>query len=111
MLTHYSTKRKIAVISEHASPLTLVSGIEAGGQNIAVAELTQQLAQMEYSVDVFTRWSDPEQPEVIDWQPGIRVVHVKAEPVKYIVKEEMLSFMDEFTQNLIRFFAHETTPY
>ena len=111
MLTHYSTKRKIAVISEHASPLTSVGGIEAGGQNIAVAELTQQLAQMGYLVDVFTRWSDPDQAEVIDWQPGIRVVHVKAGPVEYVVKEEMLPLMDEFTQNLVCFFGNETTPY
>lgn len=107
----YSTKQKIAVISEHASPLTLVGGVEAGGQNIAVAELAQQLARLGYAVDVFTRWSDNQQPEVVNWQNGIRIVHVKAGPVSYIVKEDMLPFMDEFTRNVIRFFQSEPVPY
>ena len=111
MGSNYSTKRKIAVISEHASPLTAVGGVEAGGQNIAVAELTQQLAQMGYLVDVFTRWSDSKLPDVVYWQPGIRVIHVKAGPIEHVVKEDMLPFMEEFTQNLIQFFTNETSPY
>ncbi len=111
MGSNYSTKRTIAVISEHASPLTAVGGVEAGGQNIAVAELTRQLAQMGYLVDVFTHWSDSQQSEVVCWQPGIRVIHVKAGPIEYIVKEDMLPFMGEFTENLIRFFSNQPTPY
>jgi D-inositol-3-phosphate glycosyltransferase len=107
----HSTKQKIAVISEHASPLVLVGSVDAGGQNIAVAELTQQLAQQGYQVDVFTRWSEAEQPEIVQWQPGIRVIHIQAGPRAYLPKEEMLPLMDEFTHNTIRFFREQSTPY
>jgi D-inositol-3-phosphate glycosyltransferase len=108
---NYSTKRKIAVISEHASPLTMAGGVEAGGQNIAVAELTQQLAQMGYMVDVFTRWDNDQTPEIVHWHNNIRVIHVKAGPVAYVVKEDMLPLMDEFTQHLIWFMHNEEEPY
>ncbi|MDB5243181.1 MAG: glycosyl transferase family 1 [Spirosoma sp.] len=107
----YATKRKIAVISEHASPLTVVGGVEAGGQNIAVAELTQQLAQMGYMIDVFTRWDNDQTPEIVHWHNNIRVIHVKAGPVSYVVKEDMLPLMDEFTQHLIWFMHNEEEPY
>ena len=111
MQTNYPTKRKIAIISEHASPLTLVGGVESGGQNIAVAELTQHLAAIGYLVDVFTRWDDDKQPEIVHWHNNIRVIHVKAGPVKYLVKEEMLPLMDEFTQHLVWFMQNEEEPY
>lgn len=100
--------RKIAVISEHASPLAVVGGIDSGGQNIAVAELTQHLAQLGYQVDVFTRWNNAETPEVVNWRPGVRVVHIKAGPVEFVPKEQMLGFMDEFTENTIHFFRRQS---
>ncbi|MGF7214078.1 glycosyltransferase involved in cell wall biosynthesis [Spirosoma lacussanchae] len=111
MRRHYITKQKVAVISEHASPLTVVGGVEAGGQNIAVAELTQHLARSGYQVDVFTRWDDPDQPEIVHWQSGVRVIHVKAGPVSYVIKEEMLPMMDEFTKHLTWFMQNEEEPY
>lgn len=111
MRRNYSTKQKIAVISEHASPLTLVGGVEAGGQNIAVAELTRQLARLGYQVDVFTRWDNEQLPEIVHWHEGIRVIHVNAGPKSYVVKEDMLPLMDEFTQHMIWFMQNEEDSY
>ena len=45
----------IAIISEHASPLALVGGVDSGGQNIYVANVARQLARSGHRVDVFTR--------------------------------------------------------
>jgi len=104
-------KWKLALISEHASPLVTVGGIDAGGQNIAVAELAQHLAQLNYEIDIFTRWDDKNQPEIVEWQPGIRVVHVKAGPVQIVPKEEILCYMAEFADNVIRFSQRENHPY
>jgi D-inositol-3-phosphate glycosyltransferase len=89
----------------------MVGGVEAGGQNIAVAELSRQLAQMGYLVDVFTRWDNGQTPEIVHWHNNIRVIHVKAGPVSYVVKEDMLPLMDEFTQHLIWFMHNEEEPY
>ena len=44
--------RSIALISEHASPLAAVGGIDAGGQNIYVAHVAKQLANAGHKVDV-----------------------------------------------------------
>lgn len=102
---------RLALISEHASPLALVGGVDSGGQNIAVAELAQHLARLGYGVDVFTRWDDPAQPEMVQWKPGVQVIHVQAGPVAFVPKEELLGYMDEFTANTIRFFRREGNPY
>ena len=47
--------RKIALISEHASPLARIGGTDSGGQNVYVAQLAKQLARLGYLVDIFTR--------------------------------------------------------
>ena len=46
---------KIAIISEHASPLACAGGVDSGGQNIYVAQVARHLARLGFSVDVFTR--------------------------------------------------------
>jgi glycosyltransferase involved in cell wall biosynthesis len=102
---------RLALISEHASPLALVGGVDAGGQNIAVAELATHLAKLGYKIDVFTRWDDPSQPETVDWKQNVRIVHVQAGPKTFVPKEELLCYMDEFTENVIRFMNHQSDPY
>src|SRR3954451_6352313 len=88
--------RSIALISEHASPLAVVGGIDAGGQNIYVAQIASELGRLGYSVDVFTRRDSDRLPEVVDYAPNVRVVNVPAGPPRYVRKEEMLPLMDEF---------------
>src|SRR3954466_4444482 len=88
--------RSIALISEHASPLAVVGGIDAGGQNIYVAQIASELGRLGYSVDVFTRRDSDRLPEVVDYAPNVRVVNVPAGPPRYVRKEEMLPLMGEF---------------
>src|SRR3954471_3980448 len=89
--------RSIALISEHASPLAAVGGIDAGGQNIYVAQIARQLARLGYQVDVFTRRDSARLPEIVEYAPGVRVVNVPAGPAQYVRKEEMLPLMSEFS--------------
>jgi len=79
----------IAFISEHASPLATLGGVDTGGQNVYVAQVAKYLVRKGYMVDVFTRWEDTKTPQVIDWLPGIRVIHIKAGPVEIIPKENI----------------------
>jgi glycosyltransferase involved in cell wall biosynthesis len=102
---------RIAIISEHASPLALTGGTDAGGQNIYVAHLAKQLAKRGYRIDVFTRRDDPAQPSVMRWQPGVRVVHLDAGPAEYLPKEELLEHMPEFSDNLLGFCRRQSVPY
>ena len=82
--------QRIAMISDHASPLAAVGGIDSGGQNIYVAETARHLAARGYLVDVFTRKDQPDQPEVVEWLPGVRVIHVPAGPAAFVRKEDIL---------------------
>jgi D-inositol-3-phosphate glycosyltransferase len=104
-------KRKIGLISEHASPLAALGGVDSGGQNVYVGELAKQLGLLGYEVDVFTRWDDERLPQVVEWTTNVRVVHVKAGPVTYVRKEELLPFMGEFTENVIAFSHQQGNPY
>jgi glycosyltransferase involved in cell wall biosynthesis len=95
--------RKIAIISEHASPLAAAGGVDSGGQNIYVAHVARQLARLGYTVDVFTRRDDANQRPVVQVQPQLRVVHVPAGPARFVRKEELLPFMDEFHDRVLEF--------
>ena len=94
-------KKKVAFISEHASPLAILGGVDNGGQNVYVAELSEQLVQKGYAVDIYTRKDDRDLEEIVNWQPHIRVIHVEAGPQEFIPKEQLLGYMDTFTANML----------
>jgi hypothetical protein len=83
---------RIAFISEHASPLALVGGTDAGGQNVYVANLAVQLARRGYAVDVFRRRDKGLARPIVGWKKGVRVVHVPAGPARFLAKEELLPY-------------------
>ena len=104
-------KNKIAVISDHASPLATLGGIDSGGQNVYVAELAKSLSLCGYDLDIYTRWEDASLPQVVNWMPGIRIIHVQAGPKEVIAKEELLPFMDEFRENMLSFIRNGKILY
>ncbi len=94
---------RIALISEHASPLASPGSVDSGGQNVYVAQVAKQLSQLGFEVDVFTRRDCPDQLLIQPWLPGIRVIHVPAGPARYVPKEQMLPFMDQFADFMCDF--------
>lgn len=104
-------KRRISFISEHASPLATLGGIDAGGQNIYVGKLAIHLARLGYEIDIFTRWDDERLPNVVEWHKGVRVVHIKAGPITFIPKEQLLQYMDEFYDNMVAFMKQDFITY
>ncbi|KUI39714.1 glycosyltransferase [Mycobacterium sp. GA-2829] len=93
---------KIAMVSEHASPLAALGGVDAGGQNVHVAELSAALARRGHEVSVYTRRDDPELPERVTTAQGYTVVHVPAGPARQLPKDELLVHMGPFAQFLDR---------
>jgi glycosyltransferase involved in cell wall biosynthesis len=89
-------RKRIAFISDHASPLSAAGGVDSGGQNIYVAQVATQLAQIGYEVDVFTRRDAEELPEIVEWRPHVRVIHVPAGPAAFVRKEDLLAAMPDF---------------
>jgi D-inositol-3-phosphate glycosyltransferase len=103
--------RRIAMISEHASPLATLGGVDSGGQNVYVGQLARNLATLGYEVDVFTRRDNPVLPESIEWSSGVRIVHVPAGPAEAIAKEELLQHMGEFTDWMVRYCRRQRRGY
>src|SRR5215831_11762030 len=104
-------KKRVAFISEHASPLAILGGTDSGGQNVYVAALSEQLVQKGYAVDIFTRRDNKELDEVVNWQPDIRVIHIDAGPAEVVIKEKLLDYMDEFTGNMLYFIRKNMIRY
>lgn len=87
---------RIALISEHASPIAAAGGVDAGGQNIYVDRVARGLAARGHRVDVMTRREDRSLPTVVPLCAGARVLHVDAGPPEVMPKEELLPFMPAF---------------
>ncbi len=102
---------RIAFLSEHANPLASLGGADAGGQNVYVSELSRNLAARGYAVDVFARWDNPVAPEIVEWVPGVRVIHLKAGPLRPRPKDELWPFMPAFRNSLQRFMERDETHY
>jgi type III pantothenate kinase len=93
---------RIAMISEHASPLAALGGVDAGGQNVHVAALAQAVARRGGDVVVHTRRDDPSLPERVEMAPGVIVHHVDAGPPAALPKDELLEHMPAFAGELAR---------
>jgi glycosyltransferase involved in cell wall biosynthesis len=91
---------RIELVSEHASPLAAIGGVDAGGQNVHVAALAAGLAQRGHQVTVHTRRDDESLPERVVTQDGYNVAHVPAGPPRELPKDELLPYMTEFARVL-----------
>ncbi|WP_026929742.1 glycosyltransferase [Glycomyces tenuis] len=91
---------KIAMVSEHASPLAAMGGEDAGGQNVHVAQLAAALTRQGHAVSVYTRRDRPEPPERAEAPDGYEVVHVEAGPPERVPKDRLLPHMGGFAQRL-----------
>ncbi|MEX3951408.1 glycosyltransferase family 4 protein [Paraburkholderia sp. EG287B] len=101
---------KIALVSEHASPLAVAGGVDTGGQNIYVAHVARQLQRAGHQVDVFTRRDRALLPR-ISHMDGVRVIHVPAGPAMQLPKELLLPHMPQFAEFLVNFCRSEKRPY
>ncbi|MEU4221110.1 glycosyltransferase [Actinoplanes sp. NPDC026623] len=101
---------RIAMISEHASPLATLGGVDAGGQNAHVAELSAALAAEGHEVRVYTRRDHLELPELVPLGERVDVVHVPAGPAAAVGKDELLPYMGAFAEWLAGNWRTEWRP-
>lgn len=93
---------RIALISEHASPLAQQGSVDAGGQNVYVAHVAAALARRGHHVDVLTRRDQRNLPTAVDMRPGARVWHIDAGPAAFVPKEQLLPHMQAFGTAALR---------
>ncbi len=90
------------MVSEHASPLAALGGVDSGGQNVHVAALAQALGRIGVEVVVHTRRDDPSLPRRMAFAPGVEVDHVDAGPAAPVPKDELVPFLSDFADDLTR---------
>jgi glycosyltransferase involved in cell wall biosynthesis/phosphoheptose isomerase len=91
---------RVALVSEHASPLATLGGADAGGQNVHVAALALEMGRRGAEVVVHTRRDDRELPELVRMAPRVVVHHVEAGPPEPVPKDELFPHMDAFADRL-----------
>ena len=94
------------MVSEHASPLAVLGGVDAGGQNVHVAALAGALVRGGDRVVVHTRRDDPGLARRVT-VCGVEIDHVDAGPPVEVPKDELLPYMPAFADQLREQWAHD----
>jgi len=89
------TMQRVAVLSLHTSPLAQPGSGDSGGMNVYVRELVSSLSQAGVECTTYTRASRPGLAEVVQVEPGHRVVHIPAGPYD-LSKEQLPSVIADF---------------
>jgi phosphoheptose isomerase/glycosyltransferase involved in cell wall biosynthesis len=102
---------RVALISEHASPLVAYGGVDSGGQNVYVDQIAFHLTRLNIEVDVFTRRTSASIPQIVTWRGGVRIINIAAGPPCPLPKEELLPYMEEFSCNILKFIQEAGQRY
>ena len=96
---------RIAMVSEHASPLAAVGGVDSGGQNVHVESLARAVARAGHDVTVYTRRDSAELPDRVRIADGVLVEHLDAGPAAPVPRDELLPFVGQLGSELAARFA------
>jgi len=100
----------IAVISVHTSPLARPGTRDSGGMNVYIRELSRQLCRRAHTMDIFTRRTDPDSPQVVEIDERTRVIQVQAGPFD-AEKGSLYRHLPQFRSGLIRFQEEQGRAY
>ena len=99
------------MISMHTSPLQQPGSGDAGGMNVYVLNTARHLARQGVEVDIFTRATRPSQGEVVDVEPGLRVVNIVAGPYEGLGKEALPTQLAAFAGGVVQFHRCHDVDY
>jgi D-inositol-3-phosphate glycosyltransferase len=104
---------RICMLSVHTCPLAALGGKETGGMNVYVRELSRQLGQLGFGVDIFTRSQNPHVPHIDDTDlgPNVRVIHVVSGQECPATRHETWLHLPEFVEHVLSFMQAERINY
>jgi glycosyltransferase involved in cell wall biosynthesis len=91
---------KIAVVSEHVSPLGAPGGAAGGGRAIQVGELAAALAARGHDVTVYTRRASRDGPTQVAAGPGYELRQLDAGPAEPLSDAALLAHLPHFGREL-----------
>jgi D-inositol-3-phosphate glycosyltransferase len=97
-----TTVDRVAVLSVHSSPLDPPGIGDSGGMNVAIRALAGELAKAGVASDLYTRATSPEDPPVVEVEPGVRLLHLPAGPPEPLPKQILPRYLCAFLCSLLR---------
>ena len=94
--------RRVAVVSVHSSPLAPPGVGDSGGMNVTIRALAGELARAGVASDLYTRATSPDDPPVVELQPGVRLLHLPAGPAAPVPKQTLPRYLCAFLCSLLR---------
>jgi D-inositol-3-phosphate glycosyltransferase len=94
--------RRVAVLSVHSSPLAPPGVGDSGGMNVTILALAGELARAGIESDLYTRATSPDDPPVVELQPGVRLLHLPAGPPAPVPKQTLPRYLCAFLCALLR---------
>ena len=98
------------MLSFHGCPFARLGEKDSGGMNVYVLQVARQLARAGNHVDIFTRYHDPDDPQVVELEDGVRLVHLRAGPLDS-AKAGFYEHVPEFLANLLAFHGEMGLAY
>jgi D-inositol-3-phosphate glycosyltransferase len=92
---------RVAVLSVHTSPLETPGSGDAGGMNVYIREVAHEMARRGVRSDIFTRRTDPDAPDIVEVSDGIRVINIKAGPMRPVHKDLLPRLVRRFTEGVV----------
>ena len=102
---------RIAEISVHGCPFRPLGSKDTGGMNVYVQQLSLELGRVGVEVDVFTRWHDPKEPEVVAIGERAHLIHIVAGEQEDVPKLDIYQRLPQFLDNLRRFMERKGLEY
>lgn len=87
---------RVGLISVHTSPLDQPGSGDGGGLNVYVREVARRMGARGVEVDVFTRRTDPSQPDTLTIEPNVLLHHLDAGEAEPVAKEDLAALLCPF---------------
>ena len=79
--------------------------------NVYVREISRELGRRGMEIDIFTRLTDPDVPQIVEYADNARVIHLPAGPPEHIDKNEIANHLPEFICGALRFATENDIRY
>ncbi len=99
------------MLSIHSSPIGKLGTNDTGGMSVFIHETAKQLAARGHSVDIFTRKTDANTPEILHLHHGVRLIHLDGGRKGYMSKLATYPHLENIFQELDKFKKREQLDY
>ncbi len=102
---------RIAEISVHSCPQRPLGTGDVGGMNLYILSLCREMNKLGIEVDIFARWHNTDEPEVLRINERTRLIHIRAGEPRDISKMDIYHCLPEFQANLLAFMHKDGAQY